>query len=286
MRRRKGHSLPGTIGGLIIEYRKSPEFRETAPNTQRAYEAGFKLLHDLYNVEVRALRQRHVMAVRDRLRETPSQANRAVKVLSILFNYGIRLEWCEINPAFKVKKLRIGEFARWTDEAVAYALANLPERFARAVILGLYTGQREGDVIGMRWSDYDGAGIKVVQAKTGAPLWIPAHNALRGHLDAWKRDALTVVADSQRKPYRGRVFSTVFSRELRRHNALDGLVYHGLRKTAAAKLAEAGCSVHEIAAITGHLSLQMIQHYTKEAEQKGRASAAILKLENFRSGVK
>lgn len=284
MRRRKGHPLPETLGALIIEYRKSPEFRETAPNTQRAYEAGFKLIQDLYNVEVRALRQRHVKVVRDRLRKTPSQANRAVKVLSILFNYGIELEWCEVNPAFKMKKLRIGEYARWSDAAVEYAVANLPERFVKSVILGLYTGQRECDVIGMRWTDYDGAGIRVVQAKTRKPLWIPAHNALRSHLDAWKRDALTIIADSAKRPYKARSFSTVFSRELRQHKTLDGLVYHGLRKTAAAKLAEAGCSIHEIAAITGHLSLQMIQLYTKEAEQKVNASAAIVKLESYRSG--
>jgi len=43
---------------------------------------------------------------------------------------------------------------------------------------------------------------------------------------------------------------------------------HGLRKAAARRLAEAGCTEHEIAAITGHASLREVQRYTKAADQK------------------
>ena len=55
---------------------------------------------------------------------------------------------------------------------------------------------------------------------------------------------------------------------------------HGLRKTAARKLADAGCSEDEIKSITGHTTSLMVGHYTKTAEKKKRATAAILKLEN------
>lgn len=44
-------------------------------------------------------------------------------------------------------------------------------------------------------------------------------------------------------------------------------------------LAEAGCTTDEIKAITGHTTSRMVEHYTKGADQKKRASAAILKLE-------
>ena len=50
---------------------------------------------------------------------------------------------------------------------------------------------------------------------------------------------------------------------------------HGLRKTAARKLADAGCTEEEIKAITGHVTTQMVSKYTKTAEKKKRASAAI-----------
>jgi len=59
------------------------------------------------------------------------------------------------------------------------------------------------------------------------------------------------------------------------------VTFHGLRKSAAARLAEAGCSIEEIAAITGHKTLAMIQHYTKEAEQKKLAANAMAKMEKM-----
>jgi integrase len=57
-----------------------------------------------------------------------------------------------------------------------------------------------------------------------------------------------------------------------------GLNVHGLRKAAARRLAEAGCTVHEIASITGHRSLQMVQHYTTSADQQRLAGAAVARL--------
>ena len=54
---------------------------------------------------------------------------------------------------------------------------------------------------------------------------------------------------------------------------------HGLRKAAAAKLAELGCTAHEIMAITGHESIQEVERYTKAAEQKRLAKSAMGKLQ-------
>lgn len=42
---------------------------------------------------------------------------------------------------------------------------------------------------------------------------------------------------------------------------------HGLRKAAARRLAEAGCSAHEIMAVTGHKTLTEVERYTRAAEQ-------------------
>jgi integrase len=50
---------------------------------------------------------------------------------------------------------------------------------------------------------------------------------------------------------------------------------HGLRKAAARRLAEAGASVHQIAAITGHRSLKEVARYTQRADQIRLAREAI-----------
>jgi Phage integrase family len=56
-------------------------------------------------------------------------------------------------------------------------------------------------------------------------------------------------------------------------------VTHGLRKAAARRLAEAGCTANEIASITGHSTLQEVSRYTKAAEQRMLAKTAIKRLE-------
>jgi hypothetical protein len=50
----------------------------------------------------------------------------------------------------------------------------------------------------------------------------------------------------------------------------------GLRKSAAVRLMEAGCSSKEVAAITGHASLREIERYTKAAEQEKLARQAVV----------
>ena len=55
---------------------------------------------------------------------------------------------------------------------------------------------------------------------------------------------------------------------------------HGLRKTAARKIAEAGATEEQIRAVTGHTTSRMVAHYTKGANQRKLAKGAILKLEN------
>jgi integrase/recombinase XerD len=53
---------------------------------------------------------------------------------------------------------------------------------------------------------------------------------------------------------------------------------HGPRKASATRLAEAGCSPHQIMAITGHKSLKEVEAYTKAAGQKGLAKSAMARL--------
>ena len=53
---------------------------------------------------------------------------------------------------------------------------------------------------------------------------------------------------------------------------------HGLRKAAAARLAETGATEHEIMAVTGHRTLKEVDRYTRTARQKVLADSAMRKL--------
>src|SRR5207248_8590874 len=74
--------------------------------------------------------------------------------------------------------------------------------------------------------------------------------------------------------------ATTFTHWFRRECDRAGLPHcsaHGLRKAAARRLAEAGCTAHEIGAITGHASLTELVRYTKAADQRRLAEAAMAK---------
>jgi integrase len=62
-------------------------------------------------------------------------------------------------------------------------------------------------------------------------------------------------------------FSKWFKKECRTAGLPKGASVHGLRKAAARRLAEAGCSASVIAAITGHRSLREVASYTAAADQ-------------------
>jgi integrase len=118
--------------------------------------------------------------------------------------------------------------------------------------------------------------LHVRQEKTRAELVIPVHPDLAAVIAAAPRDHLTFVTTRQGGPFQGSAFSRWF-REQCDKAGLPHCSAHGLRKAAARRLAEAGCTAHEIGAITGHASLTELVRYTRAADQKRLAEAAMTK---------
>lgn len=271
-----------TVGDLIADYLRSPEWSKLKPGSQSVYRRALDHVRALSKVPVVDIRRRHVLDMRDALSKTPAIANQVICMWSILLEFALDRERVLHNAAVRVKTLPKGEFARWSEDQIAFALEAAPEWARRAIVLALYTGQRQSDLCRMTWSDYDGTGIRVVQQKTGEPLWIPVHRDLKAELTAWKAEnrGLTILTQKRNdRPWKASSLSTMFQRFIAAHDELSGLVFHGLRKSAADRMAEAGCTAFEVAAITGHRSLSMVQHYTREASQRRRATAAVVKLE-------
>lgn len=280
-------SRPGTWDALVREYKLSPRYqRDLSRNTRKYYNRQLERVRALGPTSVSDIKRRDILAIRDALAIDRSQtANQFIVVMSVLMDFAVEREYRESNPLVRIKRIRGGTYETWNDAQIRHALATFDEPYRRAVVLALFTGQREGDCCAMRWAQYDGSAIEVVaQEKTGAYVWIPVHRTLKAELDRWQTAAgddknQTILINSLGRPWPSHSFAAMLSRVIHRYPQLEGLVFHGLRKAAAARLAEAGCSTHEIAAITGHKSLGMIELYTKKADQKRRAISAMAKLE-------
>jgi integrase len=279
---------PATLGGVIEKYLASKEYQSKARNTRRIYRRILDRLKELAGRGLIAdLREHHVRQIRQKFLPSTSQADMATIVLRILWVFAkeelaMRLG---VNPADDIRRLHKNPkaYEPWPAEVIAkfeaHARTNPIARMALPLLL--YTGQRVGDVAAMKWSQYDGKGIGVRQQKTSALVWIPCHTVLKTALDAAPRHSEFIVG----KEFTGDGLSNVIRRALRRIGA-EQYTTHGLRKNAAIALAEAGCSPQQIAAITGHRSWKMLQHYTAGADQRLLAEQAIEKLEVANSRTK
>jgi integrase len=109
-------------------------------------------------------------------------------------------------------------------------------------------------------------------------LFTPVHKDLRAIIDATPSGHLTYLVAEFGKPFTAAGFGNWF-RDQCNMAGLPHCTFHGLRKAAASRLAEAGCSAHQIAAITGHATLKETQRYTLTADRKRMAAEAMAKLE-------
>jgi integrase len=115
--------------------------------------------------------------------------------------------------------------------------------------------------------------IQVKQQKTGKPLQIPVHPELERELGVLPAN-LTFLLTDFGKPFTAAGFGNWF-RERCNQAGLKHCTAHGLRKAACRRLAEAGCTANQIAAISGHSSLREVERYTKAADQVRLAREAM-----------
>lgn len=283
---RPRHAAADTIGALVEAYRRSPEFGRKHASTRAADERGFKYLSAFWPLQVAEFKRRVVFDLRDELANDrgPAAANRFVRSVASLFAWAARRDRADHNPTLGIDTLPGGEWRAWTAAEFERIVPALPECLRRAAVLARYTGQRRADLIAMKWSAYDGEVIRLRQQKTGVALVIPVSSELRTELDTWRAGPVvplperTILTTPSGTPWTGMYLSQALGRAL---VGVDrGLNMHGFRKLAAAELAEAGCSEKEIAAITGHRTLAMVQHYTKSADQERLALAAVNRRSN------
>ncbi|HEY2145791.1 MAG TPA: tyrosine-type recombinase/integrase, partial [Steroidobacteraceae bacterium] len=134
--------------------------------------------------------------------------------------------------------------------------------------------QRKGDVLRMGWQHVSGDCIAVRQEKTDTALLIPMHPQLVTVLASVPRSNLTFLMTEHGAPFTPNGFGNWW-RDRCDDAGLHHCSYHGLRKAAATRLANAGCSVDQVKAITGHRSLAEVARYTKAADQRRLARAAL-----------
>lgn len=279
---------PGSISALCVAYYQSADFKGLAPHTRYTYRQLLDHFREEYGAGSAAkLKPTHIAQILDGKAETPHQAKNVLKVLRALFKFAIARGLVRSNPAEAVKfKVRKTEgYRAWTDADIEKFEEHWPtgSRARLALALLLYTGQRRSDVVRMGRQHVTDGALAVRQIKRGpdAPtLTIPVHATLQAELDQLPAGRLTFLMTAFGKPMSPYGFSNWFADCARKAGLPDHSSPHGLRKAAARRLAEAGCSTLEIMAITGHESLREVERYTASARQKTLAKAGMDRIAN------
>jgi len=265
-----------TWNALIASYYASPAFKAKAKGTQANYRRHCEAIREKNGArDVRQFRRKQALDVRDALQDNWSKANERIAVLSVLCKHAVDLEWIERNPVVDIEKLKGGEYEAWPD-AKLDAYEQYCDRHGLTVArtafeLCIGTGQRLGDCIQMRWDDFDGEFMGVVQEKTGTEIWVGCPARLRAFLNSHPRQGKHILAKNLTQPLGNRAVQTAIEEVREVLGIMYGpnrLVPHGWRYTAARLLAEAGCSDAEIQSVTGHKTLSRVQKYRAQANQK------------------
>ena len=272
----------GSVEAVVNIYLASAPFAQLADGTKTGYRHALAAICEVWgDLNVADIQRSHVIALRDRYADKPASGDRLVTLLRILLTFAIEREYRSDNPAEKIKRLQrprdVEGHTPWPDWATEKFLAERKgTMMGLAAAIGLYTGQRQGDCLRMRWSDITDGHIAVRQGKTGIELQIPIHTALQAELDLHMPISPVILTTARGIPFKGANFRRLFRVATNTSGLhVQGLSFHGLRYAAADQLAELGCSLKEIAAITGHQSLSMLAKYTKGADQRRMGGAAI-----------
>jgi integrase len=284
-----------TIGGLIHGFKTSPEWARLAPRTKTDYDKIFNYMKPVGGTPSASLDPPRCTKIRNKAFEKHKKrfANYVIAVMSRLYNWGIPNGYTKSNPWEKVETIKpsleekLKQANRpWSEAELEAVLEKADPGMRLAVALGAFTSIREGDVIRLPWSSYDGQVIIWAHHKTAKPIYIPAQMRLRELLDEAKEDrkSTIIVTGKRGRPYATESgFRSMFFRmigELERAGEVGpGLTYHGLRHSIATRLADEGADTRTIMAITGHLSESSVKRYTQTADQKRRAMAGIALLE-------
>ena len=279
----------GTVSAMAVVYYQSASWKALAPSTKATYRnliEGFRAEHG--DKPVGMMKPEHVRKLIAAKADKPSAANAMLKMLRIMVKEAIEAGWTIQDPTISVRRVKTtGDgWHAWTEAEIAQFEAHWPagSRERLALSLLLFTCQRKGDVIRMGRQHVQDGVMTVRQQKTGTRLVIPLHPVLRADIGLLPSGQLTFLMTQAGVPFTSAGFGNWFVERSRMAGLPAGCSAHGLRKAGARRLAEAGCTAHEIMSIGGWKTLKEVERYTRAADQSRLAIRAISRIRENETG--
>ena len=239
--------------------------------------------------KARAIKRADVIQLLDEIvdRDAPVMANRTRALISKVFNFGVKRGIVEVNPAYGVDNPgheQQRDRVLSEDEIRQLWNALETERPWSAAIfrLGIFTAQRRGEILGMKWDELDLATewwtIPAERAKNGLAHRVPLTPEvikILEELKAGKHDPVFVFRGGQI----GRPITNLQKplRRVKRNSKLD-FRFHDLRRTAASLMTGIGTSRLVVSKILNHVERGITAVYDRHSYD-GEKRDALLKWE-------
>lgn len=287
-----------TLQAVIDAFQTSSDFTSLAVKTRADYKKHIKHIETEFgDFPIKALMDRRsrgeFLAWRDRIGVTSRrQADYRFSVFARIMAWGFDRGLVPNNPCERPGRLYRSSRSEsvWSDEDEAAFLEKAPAHLHLALIMALWTGQRQGDLLKLTWSAYNGTHLRLKQSKTGARVVIPVGAPLKAALDEAKRKLseidegkprpLTILATTDGTSWTESGFRASWRKACAKAGVV-GVTFHDLRGTAVTRLAICEASEAEIATLTGHslrdVAAILDAHYLKRDPRM--AESAVRKLE-------
>lgn len=284
-----GRAQLGSFDDLLIRYYQSPDFLDPGERTRVVYRGVLERWRETTGksgvrfgaLMVRDLQAAHVEKMMAAMLPHRTAANMLRKRLSALMKFAVRIGMTAVNPVPATRPFKVEGtgFHTWTEEEITAYQDRHPigSKARLALDLMLWTGQRGGDARVMGPPNVRNKRLIVTQEKTGAVVSVPILPALAESILAAPSGGLVFLLSEHGRPFSRKGFGNKV-RQWCDEAGLPDCSAHGLRKAAARRFAEAGCSNQEIKSWTGHTTDSEVARYTAAASQTLLSDAAAEKL--------
>ena len=277
-----GRVKAGSLSALIVEYYQSAEYKTLAESTRGAYQRGLDRFRQEHGDKpVALLETKHINKIIDQMADRPAAADNLRDRLSELMKFAIGPGYRDDNPVLFAKrvKYKTAGIRPWTEgDIIAYRERwpiGTPQRLAVEILL--FTGLRKSDAVRLGRQYRQGSHFKIATKKSQGTvtLEIPIHPTLDKHLTYAPANSMVYLVTAHGRSRSEKAFTNWLREAAHKAGLPSDSSPHGLRKAACRRLAEAGCTPHQIMAITGHQQLAEVETYTKDVNQKRLAQGAM-----------
>ena len=220
---------------------------------------------------------------------SPGTVNRELAVLSSAINYANRELGHQITNVVTGRKHRgLTHRVRWITREEAMNLieacrASRNDQLADFVVMGLNTGMRKQEILGLEWSRVDLANrmlyLRPEDTKGKRRLGIPINATVRSVLTARLEERMRSNNPSPWVFHRqGKRIGDITNgfRLACQRAGLDDFHPHDLRHTCAAWLVSAGIPLSEVRDLLGHSSVIVTERYAHLCPGRVRAAVTVL----------